>query len=260
MNVTKGDKKNIILERRKPKTPQKENLQEVDGRDTFQTPDYATELIIPYLSRLMSVNTIWECAAGLGKMAKRLEYDGFTVVSTDLAYENSTNFLTDKILGSFDAITTNPPFSLKRKFFMRCVEYDKPFALLIPADYSSWLIEAVDKYGCEKIVPSRRIDYITPRTLQRIHVGELFEFVKKKDGLKKDVTLRDYSTWYPSMWQSYLEDYPDYFLFDSIYDAPKNLLRKYSSCYYHSMWLTRGFNLGKTETFVELTNNMKDNI
>jgi hypothetical protein len=42
------------------------------------------------------------------------------------------------------------------------LELDVPFALLIPADYSGWMIQAVDFYGCIKIIPTRRIDYITP--------------------------------------------------------------------------------------------------
>lgn len=254
--ITKGDKKNVILERRKPKTPQKENLNEVDGRDTFQTPNYATEIIIPFLGRVVNINTIWECAAGLGKIAKRLREDGFDVLETDLAYkELGLNFLTDTPDFGFDAIVTNPPFSLKRKFYERCRQYDVPFALLIPADYSGWIIDAVDKDGAEKVIPRRRIDYITPNTLNRIHEGEAWNCYGIKTCTMKQ--FKESHTIYE--WQRILDAYPE-FIFESIYKAPPRLLRKYSSSYYHSMWLTWGLGIGKSETFVELTNKMKDNI
>ena len=37
---------------RKPKTPQKEDLEGVSGRDQFQTPNYAVDLLVPYLKSL----------------------------------------------------------------------------------------------------------------------------------------------------------------------------------------------------------------
>lgn len=193
--MAKGDKKNIVLERRKPKKQQKENLTAVDGRDTFQTPNYAVDLLIPHLTWLSHPNfRIWECASGQGKIVDRLEENGFSVFGTDLQHTPSVNFLYDVAPMKFDCIVTNPPFSLKRKFYFKCLDYQKPFALLIPADYSGWLIDAVNRDGCEKIIPTRRIDYITPNG---------------NSG-------------------------------------------KSSASQFHSMWLTWGFNLGKSETFVEL--------
>lgn len=261
IKVSKGDKKNIILERRKPKNPQKENPLEVDGRDTFQTPNYATEIIIPFLASMMRVNTIWECAAGLGKISNRLLLDGFDVLSTDLAYSGEDqNFLTCVSPANFDAIVTNPPFSLKRKFFDKCVYYSKPFALLIPADYSGWIIDAVKTWGCEKIIPTRRIDYITPNILRRIWEGEVWEIIKKEKDLDSPLISKEmYIDSYPMEWQFTMAEHKE-FKFESIYDAPAKLLRKYSSSYYHSMWLTWGFNIGRTETFVELSNEDKFNI
>lgn len=197
--MSKGDKKNIILERRKPKSQQKGNLDSVDGRDLFQTPNYATELLIPFMPK--NVNVIWECACGEGKIVKVLLANGYGVAATDLRF-GGFNFLTQNYPEYYDAIITNPPFSLKRKFYEKCKEFGLPFALLIPADYSGWLIRAVQE-GAEKIIPTRRIDYITPTGLSGAS-GH--------------------------------------------------------TAYYHSMWLTWGFGLGRTETFVELTNKMKDNI
>ena len=40
-------------------------------------------------------------------------------------------------------------------------------------------------------------------------------------------------------------------------EIPEELIRKHSSADFHSLWLTWGFGLGKTETFVDLTLDMK---
>jgi len=194
--------------------PQKETLDKSQPRDLFQTPDYAIDLLIPFIPN--NINNIWECAMGEGKIAKRLASKKYEVYCSDIRpsekYWNSEhNFLTDQPFEITRWITyeesfciiTNPPYSLKRKFFKKCIEYGVPFALLISADYSLWTIDAIRKYGCEKIIPDHRIDFITP-------------------------TGKSGATGHTS--------------------------------YFHSLWLTRYFNLEKTETFVELTKEMKQNI
>ena len=178
----------------KPKTPQKENPTKIDGRDLFQTPNYATKLIIPFLPK--GIRVVWECACGEGKILKVLLDSGYGCAGTDL--KQGINFLDYDYPEHYDAIVTNPPFSLKRKFYEQCRKHELPFALLIPADYSGWIIRAIQD-GAEKIIPTRRIDYITPTN-------------------------------------------------------------KESHSQFHSMWLTWGFGLGKTETFVDLTKEMKEDI
>ena len=187
-----------------PKTPN-----EPQGRDTFQTPNYATDLIIPYIPK--SVKRIWEPAAGEGRLAGRLEQSGYRVWRSDIRKLNEKttiyNFISEEVLefpidGYNLAIITNPPFSIKEEFIERCLEYNIPWALLINADYSGKQIDWI-KRGCEKLIPNRRIDFITP-------------------------TGRNGKT---------------------------------SSSQFHTMWLTYGFNLGKTETFVELSlKDKKENI
>ena len=181
----------------KIKQTQKENLKEEQGRDLFQTPNYGTDLIVPFLPK----GIVWECAAGNLKISNRLEYHGRKVVSTDI--QSGFNFLFDTPKFLFDMIVTNPPYSIKRKFYLKCLEHEVAFALLIPADYSGWVIDAIRNDGCEKIIPTRRIDFITP---------------SGKSGLSGHTAN------------------------------------------YHSLWLTRGLGLGKSEVFVELTNEMKKNV
>lgn len=189
----------------KPKRGQPQTPDEPQGRDLFETPAYAVDLLVPFIPK--HIATVWECAAGSGRITRRLEYHKFQVISSDIRGIEPFNFLTS--VGEFyefnyeeTAIITNPPFSLKRQFFERCISLSVPFALLLPADYSLWTIDAVRDYKCEKIVPSRRIDYITPNG---------------KSG-------------------------------------------KASTAQFHSMWLTQGFSIGKSETFVELSLQQKENV
>lgn len=190
----------------KPRKPQKETPLEKQGRDFFQTPNYATELLIPFIPK--TIKQVWEPACGEKKIVNVLKSHGYLVIGSDIAGDNNLwNFLSTDDLSSMmfkdeSAIITNPPYSLKIKFYKRCVEYGVPFALLISGDYSQWNIKAVMD-GCEKIIPTKRIDYITPSGLS---------------------------------------------------GATGN------TSYFHSYWLTKGFGLGRSETIVELTKKMKDNI
>jgi hypothetical protein len=183
----------------KIKETQPEKPEEVQGRDLFQTPNYATELLVPFIPD----GLIWECACGNHKITDVLRQHGREVFETDL--RTGFNFLKDSAPESLKnfTIVTNPPFSLKRRFYNRCLEYGVSFALLIPADYSGWVIDSLRYDRAEKIIPTRRIDYLTPTGLSGA-TGHTSNF--------------------------------------------------------HSLWLTRGFGLGNSEVFVELTNKMKENI
>lgn len=227
---------------RKPKLQQKKSKQ-VSGRDLFQTPVYATNLLLPFIPK--GVGIIWDCACGEGKIVRALLDAGYACAGTDL--QQGIDFLEDDPPENYDAIVTNPPFSLKREFYQQCKGYGLPFALLIPADYAIWTIDAVRKDGAEKIIPTRRIDYITPNILMNICRGETWQVFYKNSEYKTPKDLPD-------------DLLNEKFLYKSIYHVPPKLLRRYSSSYYHSHWLTWGFGIGKSETFVELTNEMKNTI
>jgi hypothetical protein len=149
----------------KIKSTQPETPTTVQGRDQFQTPNYATELLVPYIPKL--VEGIYEPACGNYKISNILEQKGYDVLSEDLLY--GQNFL-EGDLKKFKghnkmAIITNPPFSLKKKFYERCMEYsdafEMPWALLIPFDMCGWMIEAFNN-NCQMLIPERRIDFLTP--------------------------------------------------------------------------------------------------
>jgi len=192
----------------KSKTPQAQTPNVPQGRDLFQTPNYAVDLLIPFIPK--HISWVWEPACGEGKIVKRLlDKTDLDVYASDIRqtenfFSDNINFLTREKYPDKDdmpffgesAIITNPPFSLKEKFYKKCKWFGVPFALLVPADYAIWNILGCWKQGCEKIIPERRVDYVTP---------------SGKSGAS-----------------GHTADF-------------------------HSMWLTWGFGLGKTETFVELS-------
>lgn len=136
------------------------NADKNPARDEFQTPNYATKLLFPYIDRFV-LDVFWECASGKGKMASFLESQGLSVSATTL--ETGFDFLNDGMVFTDDfVIVTNPPFTKKKKFYERCREYNSPFALLIPFDMCQWIHKAIWTDGCQAIVPSSRINYITP--------------------------------------------------------------------------------------------------
>jgi hypothetical protein len=239
----------------KPKKNQPETPDVFQFRDSFQTPAYGTELLIPFIPK--RINKIWEVASGKLRMSKVFENNGYEVYSTDLI--TGTNFLEVKEL-PYDkdeldniAIVTNPPYSLKKKFYEKCKKFNIPFALLIPADYSQWIIDAIRFDNAEKVIPNRRIDYLTPFLTDVVYRGQLLELINKEEKTKnKKVT---------DVPESIVNKYKDSITrYETEDDIPNELIAKYTASQFHSMYLTRGFELGRTETFVELTKEMKLNI
>ena len=188
----------------KPKRGQPETPNEVQGRDQFQTPCYATELILPFIPA--NCIHIWECCAGEGRMADVLcdHMDGLWRQNSivDWNVERMKVNMLEYEPRQWDCAITNPPFSIKKKVFRRLIDLNKPFALLIPGDWSQWVITAIRDYDCRIVLPTRRVNYITP---------------SGKSG-------------------------------------------KESAAQFHSIWLTRWFNVPQVVHVVELTKEMMSNI
>lgn len=251
-----------------PKTPDTPQ-----GRDTFETPNYAVDLLIPFIPK--EIKNVWECAAGNGKISKRLERLGYETLTTDIRYNPEVIDLTWNFLNDGDlrtqysyffskrfCIITNPPFSIKAEFIEKAFEYDVPFAFLINADYSGQSIEWIQR-GCEKIIPTRRIAYITPNIIERVHEGEVWEVIKNDPRWNYFKSLKEIKENGADIWRSILEkdEYKNIHNYLTKDEIPQNLLYKYSSAQFHSMWLTYGFGLRQTEVFVDLPiKELKENI
>ena len=216
----------------KPKKNQPETPDVVQTKDLFQSPHYSVDILLPFIPKY--IKYVIEPACGEGRISSYLESKGYDIFSYDIDphYEGSAK---DNFLGKVPIpcyypeetiLITNPPYSLKKKFYQRCFSYNIPFALLIPTDYCSWIIDAIRYDSAEKIIPNRRINYITPYCLQRINERYNKNYIR-------------------------ISDIPDELVAE---DLSK------SGSQFHSMWFCHGLNLGKTETFVELTKEMMKNV
>lgn len=136
--------------------------------DRCSTPAYALDPLLPYLDPSW---TIWECAAGEGNLAKALRAHGFRVIATDLLTEG----IGDGVDGGrnlfhwqppyFDAIVTNPPYSVKFDVYARCYALGKPFALLLPVETLG--VGAAQRlykrYGHEQLLLDKRVNFKMPQ-------------------------------------------------------------------------------------------------
>lgn len=101
--------------------------------DFYPTPPEVTMALLDFLG-LPKDTVIWEPACGEGHMAKEMERQGYSVYATDIA--QGVDFLaTDLSTNAYDWIITNPPFSKAEWFIRRCYELEKPFALLLKAQF-----------------------------------------------------------------------------------------------------------------------------
>lgn len=89
-------------------------IEERKESDRYETPLSLTKELIN-TGVLEGVKTILEPAAGYGAMAKVLREAGFEVTEKDIMHNQ--NFLLDEYeYGQYDAVVTNPPFSLYTEF------------------------------------------------------------------------------------------------------------------------------------------------
>ena len=118
--------------------------------DELYTPDEAFDILKEFIDKKL---IIYECAEGTGKLKKKMEKEGFKVVSRK-DFFNEEEF-------DFNIIVTNPPYSKKDKFIEKCYEIAKPFALLMPITALEGIKrqKLYKKYGIQILFPKRRIDF-----------------------------------------------------------------------------------------------------
>ena len=105
--------------------------------DYYPTPTHCTQALIDYL-QIPKTSVIWEPACGGGFMAEVFKSNGYSVISTDLfsyGYEDSTEDFLQSECKECDWIITNPPFALSERFIRKCIQLEKPFALLLKSQY-----------------------------------------------------------------------------------------------------------------------------
>ena len=137
------------------------SLKKVSERgDEYYTPDYVVEILIPFL-RKTDIKKIW-CPADKdsSEYVKVLTKAGYEVIYTHI--DEGKDILTYVPDEDYDAIITNPPFSIKNKVFDRVIELGKPFAILMSATsiQSASFVQALSKCRDIKfIIFDKRISY-----------------------------------------------------------------------------------------------------
>lgn len=99
--------------------------------DFYPTPPEVTYALLRFLNLPKDV-AIWEPAAGEGDMVQAMWEWGHLVTGTDIVW--GYDFLTQP-LKPCDWIITNPPFALAEEFIKRCIEHERPFALLLKSQF-----------------------------------------------------------------------------------------------------------------------------
>jgi hypothetical protein len=110
--------------------------------DFYPTPSEATEALLDYLS-LLGPKRIHEPCCGEGHISKVLEAHGHRVTSSDL---HDTGYGTPGIdylatreknprFYDYDAVITNPPFSLAEQFIRRALRDAPLVAMFLPNNY-----------------------------------------------------------------------------------------------------------------------------
>jgi hypothetical protein len=134
--------------------------------DDFQTPAIAIKPLLKYLKKEL---VIWDCACGNGNLTNAFTKEGYTIYNTDIKY--GIDFLkSDNIHIDIDScIVTNPPYSLKNEFLLKCYELNKPFALLLPLTTleTKKRQDLFKKHGIEIILLDKRINFETPNKVEK---------------------------------------------------------------------------------------------
>ena len=128
-----------------------------NASDEFQTPEIAIRCLLPYLPKYW---VIWECAWGGGSLAGHLLNSGYEVIGFEFMDFFSETYYPE----NYDAIVTNPPYTLKDEFLAHCYELGKPFALLMPLSALEGKRRGAlyREHGIQLIIPNKRITFITP--------------------------------------------------------------------------------------------------
>jgi len=96
---------------------QRDSGYERKERDLYETPEWVTEALVPHIPR--RIKTIWEPAAGSGKMVRALADAGYVVDADDIS--GGRDFMIYDGPTWVSAIVTNPPYVLATEFVKRAI-------------------------------------------------------------------------------------------------------------------------------------------
>ena len=104
------------------------------GGDEQYTPAKTVELLLPYIQHLKN-KIIWlPFDREDSQFVKVLTANGFKVVYSHIDYGQDFFEYEPE---NWDVIISNPPYTNKRRYWERCLDLGKPFALLLPVNILS---------------------------------------------------------------------------------------------------------------------------
>lgn len=130
------------------------------GGDEQYTPASTVEILLPYIQHLKD-KIIWlPFDTKESEFVKVLSKNGFKVIYSHISY--GQDFFRYEPT-NWDVIISNPPYKNKGLFWERCLEFNKPFALLLPINVlSDSLINRTMKNRDNEfqlLIPSRRTKF-----------------------------------------------------------------------------------------------------
>lgn len=133
--------------------------------DEKYTPARGVEIILPHIQHLKN-KIIW-CPfdKAHSEFVQVLRRNGFSVVHSHI--DDGQDFFTYEP-EHWDAIISNPPYKGKRKFWERCLQLGKPFALLLPVNIlsDSFINVTMDDRELQLLIPDKRMRFLDGTTGQ----------------------------------------------------------------------------------------------
>jgi len=121
------------------------------GEDNYMTPLHAWADIEKFIP---NQKKIWESAYGDGSSSKYFRDNGYNVI-----HDDTLNYLDDEP-DEWDIQITNPPYSIKKKWFERAKELGKPFIMIAPCfTISTGYMRELFGGEIQIIIPRRRIQF-----------------------------------------------------------------------------------------------------
>lgn len=119
------------------------------------------EAVIPLLKYLPKQMVYWECTDfGYSNITSILRANDFIVKNSHI--QQNIDFLKDDPPFHYDAIITNPPYSMKDLFLERAYSLNKPFCFLMPITTLEGVKRGMmfRKYGVQLLVLDKRINFM----------------------------------------------------------------------------------------------------
>lgn len=163
-----------------------ERIKNASLYDELYTPVEAVKIILPYVKQFKSV---W-CPADTvdSNIVKEVSKEAYATTHSHI--KDGVDFLTDIPDYVFDVIITNPPYSLKDEFIKKCIDYNKPFMLLLPTTAlegkrRNKLWSSLDNF--QIIVPNKRFQFMDNKKANWFHTS----WFCNRINLPKDIMFVD---------------------------------------------------------------------